>query len=428
VWLLRWSLIGNSEGTVRQTVWPRAGTRIWPRCVAASALAVVAVSGMWVAAAATAVAHSQPHRTNSQHHQLHQTRQPHETVVSLTFDDGDADQLGAARLLHAYGERGTFYVISGAVGAPGYLSLANLREIHAAGDEIGAHTVSHLDLTKISAAEARRQACVARAVVTRWGFAVTSFAYPDAAFNPAAEAIVRACGYGSARIGAGLRSGACPRCARAETVPPANPYAVRTPSQVDTSWTLRDLENVVTTAERGGGGWVPLIFHHVCRGRCGDLSVSTGTFSAFVRWLAQRHRFGTVVRTVSQVTGGGARPIVAARPAKPHRVINGSLESAGTSGAVNPALEAASGGDVPVCWMRGGYGRNAPRFQRTRDAHNGRWAERLTITSYTSGDAKLLQQFDLGSCALPVQPGRSYVLSSWYKSTARTQFTAYYRT
>ena len=78
--------------------------------------------------------------------------------------------------------------------------------------------------------------------------------------------------------------------------------------------------------------------------------------------------------------------------------------------------------------MEGGYGRNTARWQRTTDSHAGHWAQRLTITSYHSGDAKLLPQFDLGQCSLPVRPGRSYTLGTWYQSTARTQYSVYYRT
>ncbi len=45
------------------------------------------------------------------------------TVVTLTFDDGTADQFAAARVLHSYGVHGTFFIITGAVGAPHYMSL-----------------------------------------------------------------------------------------------------------------------------------------------------------------------------------------------------------------------------------------------------------------------------------------------------------------
>jgi hypothetical protein len=49
------------------------------------------------------------------------------------------------------------------------------------------------------------------------------------------------------------------------------------------------------------------------------------------------------------------------------------------------------------------------------------------MTSYHNGGAELLPLFDLGACSLPVTAGRSYQLSAWYTSTARTQFSLYYR-
>jgi peptidoglycan/xylan/chitin deacetylase (PgdA/CDA1 family) len=350
------------------------------------------------------------------------------TVVTFTFDDGTADQMAAARMLHSHGMRATFFVITGAIGAPHYFSRSDLRWLAAAGDEIGGHTVSHLDLLNTSPAEARRQLCAGRDVLTRWGYQVTSFAYPDGAYNAATEALVRGCGYSGARIAGGLRSGGCPDCAVTESTPPANPYAIRTAGHVDTSWTLADLQQVVIGAEQGGGGWVPLIFHHICAGsNCGELSISASTFGAFVQWLAQRAGQGTVVRTMHQVLGGPARPLVPAPPARAHRVANASLETAGPSAVSNPSTETPDRSGAPACWMPGGYGRNTVRWQRTRDAHTGLWAERLTMTRYHSGGAELLPLFDLGACSLPVVPGKSYQLTAWYKGTTKTQFSVYYR-
>jgi hypothetical protein len=169
----------------------------------------------------------------------------------------------------------------------------------------------------------------------------------------------------------------------------------------------------------------------VCGGpHCGGLAVRAATLDAFARWLAQRPPRGTVVRTVGQVIGGRAGPVPHVAPAAPHGVINPSLESAGASGAVSASLEttAASPADTARCWMEGGYGHNTTRWQRSTDSYAGHWAQRLTITSYHSGDAKLLPQFDLGECSLPVQAGRSYTLGTRYQSTAQTQFSVYYRT
>lgn len=348
------------------------------------------------------------------------------TVVSLTFDDGDADQFGAAKLLERHNMRGTFYIPSGSIGQPGYLTRAQLRRLDHAGHELGAHTVSHLNLTKVSAAEARRQVCGSRAQLARWGFRASSLAYPNAETNPSVERIVRACGYRSARLGADLREKGCPECDPAETVPPRNPYAIRTPGAVDNSWTLADLKDVVTTAERYGG-WVPLVFHHVCADGCGSLSVTPSVLGQFLAWLAKRTRGDTVVRTVSQVAGRTAKPLVTAAAAGSHRLRNPSVESYGDPAGVDLATEEPDDTAAPSCWKRGGYGNNNARWQRTARAHSGRSAERVDITSYTDGDAKLLQRFDLGECSLPVRSGHSYRLGTWYRSSARTQFAVYVR-
>src|SRR3984893_2298211 len=155
------------------------------------------------------------------------------TVVSFTFDDGDADQMAAARVLHRYGMSGTFYIITGAVGAPNYMTLYDLHTLAAEGDEVTGHTVSHLEVSHVTAAEARRQVCDGRNTLIRWGFLSTSFAFPGGSYSPATEVIVRECGFNSARTVIGLRSPGCPHCTAAETIPPKNPYAIRAAGQVD---------------------------------------------------------------------------------------------------------------------------------------------------------------------------------------------------
>jgi peptidoglycan/xylan/chitin deacetylase (PgdA/CDA1 family) len=355
-------------------------------------------------------------------------RVAHPTVVTLTFDDGTADQLAAARVLHSYGMAGTFFIITGAAGAPHYMSLAELRQLAAAGDEIGGHTVSHLDLVNTTLAEARRQICAGRNILTRWGFHVTSFAYPDGAANRQIEAIVAACGFSAARVVSGLAGPDCPGCAAAESLPPADRYAIRSHGQVESSATLAGLERSVLTAQRHGGGWVPLIFHHVCPAdNCGELSIRDATFRAFVAWLAQQRSHGIVVETMHQAIGGQVRPTVPVPAARPHGVVNPSLDRAGPSAVTNPSMETPDGSGAPSCWMEGGYGQNSARWQRIRQTDTGRWAERLTVTHYRSGGAEFLQLFDLGECALPVRAGRSYELSASYRGTVTTQFSVYYR-
>ena len=121
-------------------------------------------------------------------------------VVSLTFDDGYANQFtAAAPILAAHGMQGTFFVPSGFVGSSVYMSWSQVSALAAAGNEVGGHTVDHVDLTSVTASQARQEICADRNTLLQHGLAVTDFAYPFGNFNAAAESIVQECGYNSAR-------------------------------------------------------------------------------------------------------------------------------------------------------------------------------------------------------------------------------------
>jgi hypothetical protein len=55
------------------------------------------------------------------------------TVVSLTFHDGNADQLTAAQIMNNYGLDGTFHSPSRFINNPNYLTVANLQGLAANG-------------------------------------------------------------------------------------------------------------------------------------------------------------------------------------------------------------------------------------------------------------------------------------------------------
>ncbi len=95
----------------------------------------------------------------------------------------------------------------------------------------------------------------------------------------------------------------------------------------------------------------------------------------------------------------------------------------------NPSLESASG-STPTCWLLGGSGTNTYTWTRTTDAHSGSYAENLNITSYTSGDRKLVNTQDGGACAPAISAGHTYTVTAWYKVTsgsATPRFFVYYR-
>jgi peptidoglycan/xylan/chitin deacetylase (PgdA/CDA1 family) len=232
------------------------------------------------------------------------------TVVSLTFDDGQASQYATLPMLSSRGMTGTYYINSAMVGSSSYyMPWSQIHELANAGNEIGGHTLHHTNLTTVSTTQATHEVCDDRTNLLNNGFSpVTSFAYPEAASNASSEQIVQSCGYSSARTVGNINSiDQCTDCPYAETIPPQDPYYVRTPEGITTSTTLSDLQTYVTNAETHGGGWVVLTFHGICDNRCTNAnSMSPSIFTAFLDWLQPRSANGTEVRTVGQVMSGTA--------------------------------------------------------------------------------------------------------------------------
>ena len=319
---------------------------------------------------------------------------------------------------------GTFYINSSFIGLPGYMTRADLEDLKADGHEIGGHTVSHQSLTTLSPDEANRQICQDRDTLMSWGYAVTSFAYPFAEFDATTKQIAEHCGYNSARaVGDLLSPASCADCPAAETVPPLDRYEVRTPDDVESNWTLADLQNLVLRAELTGG-WLPFNLHHVCSTSCPAESISPTTLDQFLTWLQPRSSplIRTTVKTVQQVLGGAVQPAVA--PIAPP-----APGGPGVNTVRNASLETVSAFDanLPDCWNSAGYGTNASIQTRVADAHSGAFASQIVVSSHTDGDAKLVPRFDLGDCSSQVAQGHTYQVSAWYKSDVQVFFTLYQR-
>lgn len=140
----------------------------------------------------------------------------------ITFDDGYADNLAACTELQKRGMRASWFIVTGAIGeAPTWpadgrpagrlLNAAELREMRAAGMEVGSHTVSHVRLTEVDDTCLHQELRNSRAALEDLlGHAVTSFAYPFGAWDARCAAGVRQAGYTAActtRTGWALRDG-----------------------------------------------------------------------------------------------------------------------------------------------------------------------------------------------------------------------------
>jgi len=297
-------------------------------------------------------------------------------VVTFAWGGGLADQMPALQMFRGYGMHATYFVPSGLMctlsqaacrkSSP-YLTIADVREMAADGNEIGGLSVTHQHLTTMPAAEAKREICDDRLNLFRLGFRVTDFAYPYALVSPAIEALARACGY-NAGLGAGTLNGAglCQRCALAETIPPRDPYNVRTPIEVNsvsTMWTPGTFESIVTEAQRHGGGWIVFTIHDICATNC-NLGTTPAILGAVLSWL---HDHNVAVETMRQVVGGPVRPAVAG-PAPPARPAPGvaNADLARASGGIPACFQpAAYGGSVASFSYRPGAGRTDPRPRRS---------------------------------------------------------------
>jgi peptidoglycan/xylan/chitin deacetylase (PgdA/CDA1 family) len=115
----------------------------------------------------------------------------------LTFDDGYVDAVTTiAPLLRRYGWPATFFVITGRLGETAFLTWPEVRALDSAGDEIGSHTVDHVDLPAADAAS--RWAEVAdskRALERHLGHPVYWFAYPAGRYDQEVEADLVRAGY-----------------------------------------------------------------------------------------------------------------------------------------------------------------------------------------------------------------------------------------
>jgi peptidoglycan/xylan/chitin deacetylase (PgdA/CDA1 family) len=63
--------------------------------------------------------------------------------AALTFDDGGASAVRAAQALERRGWRGHFFITTGRIGTPGFLTAAEIRELAGRGHAVGSHSHSH---------------------------------------------------------------------------------------------------------------------------------------------------------------------------------------------------------------------------------------------------------------------------------------------
>lgn len=129
----------------------------------------------------------------------HLASQLQEPAVVFTFDDGcETDFLIAAPLLKEFGFSATCYVVSSWVGRAGFLRDSQLRELTAAGFEIGSHSQSHAFLTDLTAAQLHKEVHDSKKEIEDMlGQPVKHFSCPGGRWNASVMSEARSAGYES---------------------------------------------------------------------------------------------------------------------------------------------------------------------------------------------------------------------------------------
>jgi peptidoglycan/xylan/chitin deacetylase (PgdA/CDA1 family) len=137
---------------------------------------------------------------------------PRKPVV-ISFDDGYASQYTEALpVLRKLGWPGVLNLAVQNETVAGGMSIAKLEDLVAGGWEIDAHTIHHLDLTRLDPAGLRREVAGSRRIIRRQlHVPVEFFCYPLGRFDRAAIAAVKRAGYlGATTIQSGLARPATP--------------------------------------------------------------------------------------------------------------------------------------------------------------------------------------------------------------------------
>lgn len=108
-----------------------------------------------------------------------------ERPIVLTFDDGlRGNYTHAFPVMQEFGFTGTLYLVESLIGQEHYVTDAMIAEMAAAGFELGVHTRTHRDLTRLTDQALRDEtAGVKERFEERFGVEVTSLAYPAGAHD-----------------------------------------------------------------------------------------------------------------------------------------------------------------------------------------------------------------------------------------------------
>ena len=124
-------------------------------------------------------------------------------AIVLTFDDGHVSNYDRALpMLLEYQLKATFFITAGHIGTGETMSWEQIRALHAAGMEIGSHTVTHRPPSTLDDKDLRYELFESRRILEDGlGAPVTSISSPTGFFNARMRDIAQEAGYRALCIG-----------------------------------------------------------------------------------------------------------------------------------------------------------------------------------------------------------------------------------
>lgn len=121
---------------------------------------------------------------------------PNKPII-LTFDDGYKDfYQNAYSELKKRNMKAVSFIITNDIGQNEYMNNNEIKEISNYGIEIGSHTLSHPDLSKLSSAKAEIEIAQSKKNLEELiSKNIISFCYPSGKYTPETENIVKTAGY-----------------------------------------------------------------------------------------------------------------------------------------------------------------------------------------------------------------------------------------
>lgn len=120
--------------------------------------------------------------------------------VVVSFDDGYLSHYVSARpILRQAGWPGVLNLKTGNIDPKGGLASWQIKGLVAAGWEIGAHSITHADLTTLDASGLEREVAGSKRIIEKqFGIKVETFCYPAGKYDAAAEEAVKRAGFKTA--------------------------------------------------------------------------------------------------------------------------------------------------------------------------------------------------------------------------------------